>query len=135
MSRATLTLDYFPSLAQLKEICDYMQGMKPAGSSHGRPKFKDDDYIAPADRRISPWPPALEALMLQISAGNMNQKGWMPALIWNNLNEDESWRLYEYFVAMDFNAPTALALVEKTKVGDPQKRLREYFNFVSVSAQ
>lgn len=127
LNQASQTLDHFPSLKEIHSMVDYIQGNKPSGTIHGRSLFKDETYIAPEHRPISPWPTCLEALMLQIASGNAGLKGWGPAIAYNNLTEDEAWKLYENFLEKDFDSDLAKQVIERSKSLDSLQRMKNLF--------
>lgn len=98
MEEAVLVHDNFPSLSQLHELAVQFKCADKTRVVHR--------LIAETvpDEQLSPWPVAIEAVMLMIrdDAFRRRPRVFQLALGYNRLTEDDAWYLWECFCAREF---------------------------------
>jgi hypothetical protein len=102
--------DNFPTLAQIKQICDLLQRQKEPGTKHGKSGYVDIEEEAPK----FPWPNSILGLLLNFEdeQGRGLSNSGMSLL---GISADEAKYLYDAWKAQDWKNEWALEIISKSK--------------------
>ncbi len=108
LNYAAQNFDVFPSIAEMKRICDRLQADKPPNTSHGKKVY---DFTEAEVVEKHPWPNSIIGLLMGFegrgpSEYGMNQLG---------ISRDEAKYLYDCWKALDWKNEWAMEIISKSK--------------------